>query len=131
MHVTTQFIHFLHDRKTAWKGHLILEDYDAAATAIMRIIQQSSYPKEAKDLKARGEVKSSSSIVSLNAVLDDHGILRVKGRIAHLPVADASRNQIILPRDHPVTALIVRHIHESIGHLGRKHLISKVRERLW
>ena len=64
-------------------------------------------------------------------MLDDHGILRVKGRIAHPPVADAARNQIILPRDHPITARIVRHIHESIGHLGREHLISKVGEKLW
>ena len=74
------FIHFLHDRKTVRMGHLVLEDYDAAATAIVRVIQRSSYSQEIKDLKTRGEVKSSSSIVSLNPALDDHGILRVKGR---------------------------------------------------
>ena len=76
-------------------------------------------------------MKSSSSIVSLNPVLDDHDILRVKGRIVHPPVADAAGNQIILPRDHPITAMMVRHTHESIGHLGREHVISKVREKLW
>ena len=96
-----RFIHFLHNRKTIRTGHSILEDNDAAATAIVRIIQRSSYPQEIKDLKTRGEVKSSSSIVSLNPVLDDHDILRVKGHIVHPPVADAARNQIILPRDHP------------------------------
>ena len=68
-------------------------------------------------------MKSSSSIVALNPTLDDHGVLRVKGR-ANPPVA-------ILPKDHPVTAAIVHHIHESIGHLGRAHLISRVREKLW
>ena len=122
---------FLHNRKTVRTGHLILEDYNAAATGIVRIIQRSSYPQEVNDLKTRGEVKSSIGIVSLNPVLDDHGILRVKGRIVHPPVADAARNQIILPRDHPITAMMVRHTHESIGHLGREHLISKVREKLW
>lgn len=64
-------------------------------------------------------------------MLDDHGVLRVKGRIANPPIADAARNQAILPRDHLVTAVIVRHIHESIGHLGHEHLISRVREKLW
>lgn len=93
------FIHFLHNRKTVRTGHLILED--AAATAIVRIIERSSYPQEIKDLKTRGEVKSSSSILSLNPVLDDHDILRVTGHIVHPPVADAARNKIILPRDHP------------------------------
>ena len=102
-----RFIHFLHDRTTVRTGHLVLEDYDAAATAIVRIIQRSSYSQEIKDLKTRGEVKSSTNIVSLNPVVDDHGILRVKGRIAHAPVADAARNQIILPRDHPVTTMMV------------------------
>ena len=38
------FIHFLHDRKTVRTGHLILEDYNAAANVIVRIIQRSSYP---------------------------------------------------------------------------------------
>ncbi|XP_068713019.1 uncharacterized protein [Montipora foliosa] len=122
----------LNDRwKTVRTARLILEDYDAAATAIVRIIQQSSYPQEVKDLNTRGEVKSSSSIVSINPVLDDHGILRVKGHVVHPPVANAAGNQKILPRDHPITAMMVRHTHESIGHLGRKHLISKVREKLW
>ena len=78
-----RFIHFLRDRKTVRTGHLVLEYYDAAATAIVRIIQRSSYSQEIKDLKTRGEVKSSTNIVSLNPVLDDHGILRVKGCIAH------------------------------------------------
>lgn len=61
--------------------HLILEDYDptATTTTIVGIIQQSFYPQEVKDLNTRGEVKTTSSIVSLNPVLDDHGILRVKG----------------------------------------------------
>jgi len=59
-----RFIHFLHDRKAVRRGHLNLEDYDAAANPIVRIIQQSSFPQEVKNLKARGEVKSSSSIVS-------------------------------------------------------------------
>ena len=126
-----RFIHFLHDRKTVRTGHLVLEDYDAAATAIVRIIQRSSYSQEIKDLKTRGEVKSSTSIVSLSPVVVDHGILRVKGRIAHAPVTDAARNQIILPRDHPVTTDDGSHTHESIGHLLREHRISKVREKLW
>ncbi|PFX12233.1 hypothetical protein AWC38_SpisGene23847 [Stylophora pistillata] len=126
-----RFIHFLYSRETVQKGHLALEDYNAAAVVIARLVQRSAYTQEVKDLKARGEAKLSSNIVSLNPVLDDHGILRVKGRVTSPPVADAARNQVILPRNHPVTAIIVRHIRESIGHLGREHLIAKVREKYW
>lgn len=126
-----RFVHFLRNPNTAQRGHLTLEDYDAATIAITRIVQLSAYPQEIKDLKAKGAVRPSSSIVALDPMLDDHGVLRVKGRIVNPPVADAARNQAILPRDHPITAVIVRHVHESIGHLGREHLISRVREKLW
>ena len=70
----------------------------------------------------------SSIIVSLKPMLDGHGVVRVKGHTVNPPVADAARNQAILPRDHPVTALIVCYSHESIGHLQsavRPHSFKK------
>ena len=127
----TRFTHFIRDRKTVHTGHLTLEDYDAATLSIAKIVQHAAYDQEIKDLKTRGEVRGSSKIASLNPMQDDHGVLRVKGRIASPPAADTARNQIILPRDHPATVLMVRHTHASIGHLGREHLIARVRETFW
>ena len=85
----------LRNRKTAQRGHLTLEDYDAATIAITRIVQLSAYPQEIKDLKAKGTVRPSSSIAALDPMLDDHGILRVKGCIVSPPLPDAARNQAI------------------------------------
>ena len=84
---------------------MTFEDFDAGTIAITRIVQLAAFPQEIKDLKAKGVLKSSSSIVALNPM---HGVLRVKGCIANPPIADATRNQAILTRAHPVTAVIVR-----------------------
>ena len=38
---------------------------------------------------------------------------------------------MILPRDHPVSTFIVRHYHEYLGHTGREHVLTTLRQRFW
>lgn len=42
-----------------------------------------------------------------------------------------SKHPAILPKNNHVTTLLIRHIHESIGHSGRNHTISHLRQRYW
>ena len=126
-----RFTYFVRDPKKVRTGCLTVDDYEAATSSIARIIQHTVYKQEIKDLESRGTVKSTSHIANLNPVLDSNGVLRVKGRVQRPPATDTTRQQIILPRDHPATSLIVRYTHKMIGHLGREHVIAKVRERFW
>ncbi|TNN06574.1 Gag-Pol polyprotein, partial [Schistosoma japonicum] len=41
------------------------------------------------------------------------------------------RHPIILPHNHFITRLIIRHYHETNGHMGVNYLISTIRERYW
>ena len=126
-----RFTYFVRDPKKVRTGCLTVDDYEAATSSIARIIQHTVYKQEIKDLESQGTVKSTSHIANLNPVLDSNGVLRVKGRVQRPPATDTTRQQIILPRDHPATSLIVRYTHKMIGHLGREHIIAKVRERFW
>ena len=38
---------------------------------------------------------------------------------------------MLLPKDHPISTRIVRHYHESLGHAGREHVLSALRQRFW
>ncbi|KAJ8023731.1 hypothetical protein HOLleu_36255 [Holothuria leucospilota] len=39
---------------------------------------------------------------------------------------------MILPKDHHITELIVRHVHERVAkHLGREYVLSRLRENYW
>ena len=126
-----RFAHFVRDRKEVRIGCLTIEDYEAATLAVARIVQRSAHKQEIKDLETKGTVKSTSHIANLNPVLDSDGVLRVEGCVQRPPVTDAARQQIIFPRKHSATSLIIRHTHKMIGHLGREHVIAKVRERFW
>ena len=38
---------------------------------------------------------------------------------------------MLLPKDHPISTIIVRHYHKSLGHAGREHALSALRQRFW
>ena len=53
------------------------------------------------------------------------------GRLSHADVTISSK-QILLPRDHPVTMLIIRHIHHALClHSGTEHVLSMLRRDYW
>ena len=58
-------------------------------------------------------------------------MFRVNGRGQKRVSESTMRRQIILPRDHAVAEKIVRHVHHSIGHLGRDNVIAKLLEDFW
>jgi hypothetical protein len=126
-----RFTKFIRNRKTVPTGGLTPNDYQEATSAIIRIVQRSSYANEKTDLKTKGTVGPKSRIANLNPLLDGDGILRVNGRVKNAPITGDARQQIIMPKEHRVTSLIVRHTHSSIGHLGREHVLAKIREQFW
>ena len=75
-------------------------------------------------------VKKSSSVFSLDPVLID-GVLRVGGRLRCALLPQDAKHQIILPKNHHVTNLIVRHFHLLSGHAGREYVLSLLRGKFW
>ena len=61
---------------------------------------------------------SKEPLRSLGAECDEHGVLRVKGRLSR-STDDMLRHPVILPRKAAITQLLVRDFHESCGHGGR------------
>jgi len=68
----------------------------------------------------------------LEPFLDDDGLLKVSGRLQSAPIADSVKHPIIIPRDHHVTNLIIRHVHEvESRHSGREYTLSVLRRQYW
>lgn len=44
---------------------------------------------------------------------------------------EESRQPVILHKDLGITTLILRDIHESLGHAGRNHVLAKLRSKYW
>jgi hypothetical protein len=75
---------------------------------------------------------SDSSLVRLG-VASESGILYVVGRHRRAPDAIPSdmKKQVLLPKKHHVTELIVRHVHAQVGHGGRETTLACLRTKYW
>ncbi len=102
------------------------------------------FPQEVKELSvptcenvtdARGRVihstvTRSGSLFSLGPFLENN-ILRVGGRLRRAKLPQDVKHPVILPRKHHVTDLVIRHEHVKLGHAGRNHVLSSLREKYW
>lgn len=76
------------------------------------------------------KLKKSSHIIKLDPVVQG-GILRVGGRLHQSALPLDVKHPIILPKDHHVSTLLLRHFHQETGHSGRNYNLSRLRKRFW
>ncbi len=97
---------------------------------IVHLLQCKYFPDELDLLRDGKQVAAHSKLATLNPILID-GIIRVGGRIRHAPLPLDAVHPMILPKEHHVSTLIIRHNHQILGHAGREHVLSFVRRRYW
>ncbi|XP_071794595.1 uncharacterized protein [Asterias amurensis] len=110
---------------------LTVDEMSRAEDAIIRYIQQRSFSSELKCLQMNKGIGKTSSVFKLDPVLSVDGIMRVDGRLKNSPVDEQVKSPVILPKNHHVVFLIVRHFHQVSGHSGREHVLSLLRQRFW
>ncbi|XP_062581093.1 uncharacterized protein LOC134242906 [Saccostrea cucullata] len=86
---------------------------------IIKQTQNDRYSSEILAIKGGKHPPQNSSLIPLNPVLDQNGILRVGGRVKHMKISDVTTQPIIIPKDNHVATLLVRHYHEEVHHQGR------------
>lgn len=88
------------------------------------------YKHELECLTKGMTVKKNSHIQKLTPTLQD-GVIRVGGRLVRSAMPSEAKHPAILLRHHHVTALIIRHAHETVGHSGRNLTLSRLRQKYW
>ena len=63
--------------------------------------------------------------------MDEKGALRVGGRLENAKIEEEAKHQLILPKDHLVTKLIINHVHRENGHVGPEHVLCILRKNYW
>lgn len=66
----------------------------------------------------------------LNPFIDEHGILRMHGRIGNADMKGQT-TATILPAKHTFTNLVIKNAHESVTHGGVQMTLRKLRETVW
>jgi hypothetical protein len=72
------------------------------------------------------------SLENLCVMKDSDGLLRLSGRLQHADLPHETKHPIVLPKKHTVTDLIIKGVHEKLGHgSGVEHALTELRCRFW
>jgi hypothetical protein len=126
-----RFINNLKKNQIKETDMLTSSELQHAETCIIKIVQAELFSSEINDIKSKGEVISNSHLKSLSVFLDKGGILRVGGRLQNSTLNFNIKHQILLPKGHVVTKLIIRGTHIEEMHAGVQNTLAAVRQKYW
>ncbi|KAI9999388.1 hypothetical protein NQD34_018259 [Periophthalmus magnuspinnatus] len=104
-------------KRTKMAFSLDVEDLLKAELAIVKYCQLKTYAEELVSLEKGQAVKKSSHLRKLCPQLQD-GVLRVGGRLSNSSMPVEVKHPIILPKDLHISELLLRHVHQEVGHGG-------------
>ena len=61
--------------------------------------------------------------------LDHHSVWRCGGRLGRANLPYSTHHPVLLPKEHPFTALVVRRTHHRVIHSGLKATLMEIRSR--
>jgi hypothetical protein len=112
-----------------------VDEINDAEIQIIQLVQREAFPQEVyakvsiheggrdEQLHSAIVVSKTSQLYKLEPVRSKTGLLCVGGRLsAHPP---------ILPKQHAVVDLIIRHFHAVSGHSGREYVHALCRDKYW
>ena len=109
------------------------EEWQRAETTLIKLCQRESFPEELTALEEDRPINKKSTILKLCPFLDDQGVLRSRTRLQNVTwLDDNNKFPIILPKRHTITDLMVKDVHDDVGHaLGTNATLAALHKRFW
>ena len=126
LRVTARLLRFIHNVRARKRkqpkivGNLEAEEIKQAETAWVKTAQVT--------LKRQTNYEQ---LVDRLQIVEEEGLLRCMGRLKNSDLDLEGRQPRILPRDHPLTAMIIKACHEQVLHSGLRATLAQVRSRYW
>ncbi|XP_011860314.1 PREDICTED: uncharacterized protein LOC105557631 [Vollenhovia emeryi] len=112
-------------------GNILVEELKEARDVLVGLIQAEMWEAEIRRLRSKQEVAKESKLVGLKPYLDEHGLIRVGGRLDHSSLTQEIKHPLLLPASHHFTRLVIRDRHEGLFHAGINATLASVREEFW
>lgn len=125
---------FLSWKKNKGKGYstyLNKDELEQALLVCIKHVQSQEFGDQIKEIQRTGQVKSTSKLKSLCPKFDNHGILRVYGRIERADLQEDSKYPVILPHGTHFTNLVIDEAHKKTLHGGPSLMLSHLRTKYW
>ncbi|CAI6372727.1 unnamed protein product [Macrosiphum euphorbiae] len=117
------------DRRTV--GFLTITEIADAERFWVTNAQISAFDDELSSLKAGKLVRRCSPLFRLSPFIDEHGVIRVGGRLVNSPISYDSRHPMVLPSKSMVTKMIFNYEHRRLMHAGPQALFAHVSRKYW
>ena len=105
-------------------------DLNLSKFTILVIAQKQPYSEEYSVLSKNKILSPTSSIISLNPIVEDE-LIRVGGRISKNQLTVSNLNQVIINKKHPLSKLMVSDHHRFNFYIGCEHTIAAIRKHYW
>lgn len=112
-------------------GFLSITEIAEAERFYVSKAQINAFGDELSRLKANQLVRRNSALIRLIPFIDEHGLIRVGGRLANAPIRYSSKHPILLPSKSIVTRLIFDYEHRRLMHAGPQALFAHVSHNYW
>ena len=108
-----RFACYLKDKSSVSQQYLSTAEAREATQFLIHKSQLRSFPKELKQLKAfpPKDISQASPILNLRPRVDDHGTLRVGGRLSNAAIPEHERHPIIVSAKDHLIKLLFKHYH--------------------
>lgn len=112
---------------------LTVNEVQLAQLKWLKLIQSIHFAREIACLQAKNphQIPRNSTIISLNPILDDTGLLRVGSRLKECEWERDRKEPIILPRHGHLTGLIIWDAHIKTFHGGNQLTMQRLRQHYW
>lgn len=101
-----------------------------ALHCIILIVQHQSFAEYIKNIN-QSMIRGTPKLRGLNPFFDDHGILRVGGRLALTDLPYDQKHPILLPKSHRFTQLLIDDFHQQYHHVGTTTLHGIIQQQYW
>ncbi|GFU82335.1 integrase catalytic domain-containing protein [Trichonephila clavipes] len=110
---------------------LTFSETKTAEETIIRWVQGYYFQEKLRSIKKQISLPPKSPLSSLHPFIDEHGLVRVGGRLQNSQLRFSSKHPIILPSQHSISELLIKEQHIAHLHAGPTLLAHVLRQSHW
>ncbi|GFU21048.1 integrase catalytic domain-containing protein [Trichonephila clavipes] len=110
---------------------LTFSETKTAEETIIRWVQGFYFQEEIRSIKKQISLPPKSPLRSLHPFIDEHGLVRVGGRLQNSQLRFNSKHPIILSSQHSISELLIKEQHIAHLHAGPALLAHVLRQSYW
>ncbi|XP_071581890.1 uncharacterized protein [Temnothorax nylanderi] len=107
------------------------QELERAKLYWVKAVQKFSFNTELNLISNGQPLPKSNSLVRLTPFIDPSGLLRVGGRLKFSLLPPEAKHPLILPRNSPLSSLIIADAHSRTMHGGTQLTLSFIRNEYW